>query len=335
MVATSHDVMPDIELYQPTDADNALALARDLGDEGWLLAGGQDTFGWLKDRNKRPAAMIELTRIDAWKGIRELADGVEIGALTTLTEITSNPLITARYGLLARAAGVVASPQIRNVGTLGGNLNQDARCWYYRRGLDCYRAGGNICYADSPQGLNREHAIFGASRCVAVSPSDTAPALVALDATMVITAASGQRTVAAQDYFIGPARDIVHMTALHEGEILTAVRLPGAWANAEFYFEKVADRNVWDFALVNIAAAMRVSSDRIDEARIACGAVECTPRRLQAVENAVRGQPRSEELAARAGELAVQDAVPLNYNHFKVPLMSNLVKRAIRGGSQG
>ena len=331
MVATSHDVMPDIELYQPTDEDNALALAGELGSDGWLLAGGQDTFGWLKDRNKNPSAMIELTQIDAWKGIRETADGVEIGAVTTLTESSRHPLIQSRFALLAEAAGVVASPQIRNVGTLGGNLNQDARCWYYRRGLDCYRAGGNICYADSPEGLNREHALFNASRCVAVSPSDTAPALVALDATMVISSASGQRTVSAQDYFIGPARDITHMTALNDGEILTAVRLPAEWADAEYYFEKVADRNVWDFALVNVAAAMKVSGGTIQDARIACGAVECTPRRLEAVENAIRGQQRSEELAARAGEMAVEGAVPLNYNHFKVPLMANLVTRAIRG----
>jgi xanthine dehydrogenase YagS FAD-binding subunit len=331
MVATSHDVMPDIELYQPTDEDNALALASELGSDGWLLAGGQDTFGWLKDRNKTPSAMIELTQIDAWKGIKETADGVEIGAVTTLTEIARHPLITERYGLLAKAAGVVASPQIRNVGTLGGNLNQDARCWYYRRGLDCYRAGGNLCYADSPEGLNREHAIFGASRCVAVSPSDTAPALVALDATMVIASASGTRTMRAQDYFIGPARDIRNMTALNEGEILTAVRLPASWANAEFYFEKVADRNVWDFALVSVAAAMKVSGGAIQDARVACGAVECTPRRLEAVENAIRGQQRSEDLASRAGDMAVEGARALNYNHYKIPLMANLVKRAVRG----
>lgn len=331
MVATSHDVMPDIELYQPTDEANALALANTLGTDGWLLAGGQDTFGWLKDRNKTPSAMIELTQIDAWKGIREVDGGVEIGAVTTLTEIAGHPLITSRYGLLATAAGKVASPQIRNVGTLGGNLNQDARCWYYRRGLDCYRAGGNICYADSPEGLNREHALFGHSRCVAVSPSDTAPALVALDATMVVADQGGQRLIPAADYFVGPDRDIIHMTVLNEGEILTAVRLPGEWANAEFYFEKVADRNVWDFALVNIAAAMKVSGDTIEDARLACGAVECVPRRLTTVENAIRGQQRSEELEERAGELAVEGARPLNYNHFKVPLMANLVKRAIRG----
>lgn len=331
MVATSHDVMPDIELYQPTDEANALALAATLGREGWLLGGGQDTFGWLKDRNKTPSAMIELTQIDAWKGISETADGIEIGAVTTLTEIANNPVVQSRYGVLAKAAGIVASPQIRNVGTLGGNLIQDARCWYYRRGLDCYRAGGNICYADSPQGLNREHALFGASRCVAVSPSDVAPALVALDATMVVQSQGGQRLIPAQDFFVGPARDILHMTVLNAGEILTAVRIPNTWADAEFYYEKVADRNVWDFALVSIAAVMKVSGGVIQDARLACGAVECVPRRLEAVENALRGQQRSEQLAEQVASIATDGAQPLNYNHFKIPLMANLVKRAVRG----
>jgi len=331
MVATTHDVMPDIELYQPTDEANALALASTLGDQGWLLAGGQDTYGWLKDRNKSPAAMIELTKIDAWKGVSETSSGIEIGALTTLTEIANHPLIQSRYGLLSTAAGKVASPQIRNVGTLGGNLAQDARCWYYRRGLDCYRAGGNICYADAPESLNREHALFGQSRCVAVSPSDTAPALVALDATMVISSESGQRTVAAEDFFVGPALDIENMTILRPGEILTAVRIPDTWADAEFYFEKVADRNVWDFALVSVAAAIRVSGDTIQDARLACGAVECVPRRLTDVERALRGRPRNEDTANQVAAIATEGARPLNYNHFKVPLMENLVKRAVRG----
>ena len=331
MVATSHDVMLDIELYQPTDEANALALAGSLGKDGWLLGGGQDTYGWLKDRNKSASAMIELTQVDAWKGIKETSDGIEIGAVTTLTEISKNPIIKEKFSLLAQAAGIVASPQIRNVGTLAGNLVQDTRCWYYRRGLDCYRAGGNLCYADSPEGLNREHAIFGASRCVAVSPSDTAPSLVALDATMVVMREKGQRLIPAQDFFVGPAIDITSMTALREGEILTAVRIPNTWANAEFYFEKVADRNVWDFALVSIAAAMKVSNGVITDSRIACGAVECVPRRLDQVENALKGQQRSEALADQVAEIASQGAEPLNYNHFKIPLVENLVKRAVRG----
>ncbi|HLT64544.1 MAG TPA: FAD binding domain-containing protein, partial [Pseudohongiella sp.] len=178
----SFDNMPSMELYQPVQIQDALSLAARLADRGWLLGGGQDTYGWIKERNKRPDALIDLNGIEAMRGIRETANGIEIGALTTLTEVATNPIVKERYGLLAQAAVAVASPQIRNVGTMGGNLAQDVRCWYYRRGLDCYRAGGNLCYADTPEGQNREHAIFNASRCVAVTPSDTGPALVALEA---------------------------------------------------------------------------------------------------------------------------------------------------------
>src|ERR671933_789442 len=142
------------------------------------------------------------------------------------------------YWVLAEGAGLVASPQIRNQGTIGGNISQDTRCWYYRGGWNCYRAGGNVCYADTPTAINREHAIFDADRCVAVSPSDTAPALVALDAQMVIRNRRGERTISAQDYFVGPAIDITRMTILDHGELLTAVRIPGTWAGAQFYFEK-------------------------------------------------------------------------------------------------
>ncbi|MEX2469020.1 MAG: FAD binding domain-containing protein, partial [Pseudohongiellaceae bacterium] len=209
-----------MELYQPVQVEDALAIADRLAERGWLVGGGQDTYGWLKDRAKRADALIDLSGIEALRGIRETGDGIEIGALTTLTEVENNPIIRERYSLLADAAGVVASPQIRNIGTLGGNVSQDVRCWYYRRGLSCYRAGGNLCYADTPQGMNREHALFEGSRCVAAGASDTAPALVALDATMVIRSTSGERIVSAEDYFVGPARDIENTTTLRPGEIL-------------------------------------------------------------------------------------------------------------------
>lgn len=326
---SSHDVMPNMELYQPVQVEDALAIADRLAERGWLVGGGQDTYGWLKDRAKTADAMIDLSGIEALRGVRETDDGIEIGALTTLTEVATNPLIQQRYSLLSQAAGVVASPQIRNIGTLGGNVSQDVRCWYYRRGLSCYRAGGNLCYADTPQGMNREHSLFEASRCVAASASDTAPALVALDATMVIRSVSGERTLSAQDYFVGPAIDIEHTTALRAGEILTAVRIPATWANAEFYFEKVADRNVWDFSLVNVAAAFKVSGGNVQDSRIVCGAVQATPRRLTAVENAIRGQARSSATADSVAALATTGARALAHNGFKIPLMQNLVKRAI------
>lgn len=325
----SHDVMPDIDLYQPVEVEDALALAGRLAERGWLLGGGQDTYGWLKDRSKTAEAMIDLNGIQSLRGIRETADGVEIGALTTLTEVVENPLIQERYSLLATAASKVATPQIRNVGTVGGNVSQDVRCWYYRRGLSCYRAGGNLCYADTPQGMNREHALFGASRCVAVTPSDTAPALVALEATMVLRDASSERLVPAENFFVGPNLDIRHTTVLRPGEILTAVRLPATWANAVFYFEKVADRNAWDFPLVNIAVAMRESGGVIQDSRFVCGGVQATPRRLVDVENAVRGQPRNEATAMSLGTLASQGAQPLNHNGFKVHLMDNLARHAL------
>ncbi len=165
-----------------------------------------------------------------------------------------------QFGLLAEAAELVASPQIRNQGTIGGNVSQDTRCWYYRAGWSCYRAGGNICYADTPTAINREHAILDADRCVAVNPSDTAPALVALDAQMVIQSARGERVVNAEDYFIGPAIDITRMTVLAPDELLTAIRIPSTWAGAQFYFEKVRDRNVWDFPLLNVASAARFAA---------------------------------------------------------------------------
>ena len=325
----SHDVMPNMELYQPVQVEDALAIADRLAERGWLVGGGQDTYGWLKDRAKSAEALIDLSAIESLRGIRETADGIEIGALTTLTEVASSDLVRGSFSLLADAAGKVASPQIRNIGTLGGNVSQDVRCWYYRRGLSCYRAGGNLCYADTPQGMNREHALFDQSRCVAAGASDTAPALVALDASMVIQNMSGERVVSAQDFFVGPANDIENTTILRPGDILTAVRIPSTWANADFYWEKVADRNVWDFSLVNVAAAFKVSGGEIQDSRIVVGAVQTTPRRLTDVENAIRGSSRSAETAESVKEMATAGARTLAHNGFKVPLMQNLVKRAI------
>ena len=334
----SYDVMPNMELYQPLQVEDALDIAARYGARGWLVGGGQDTYGWLKDRAKRADALIDLSGIESLRGIRELGDGgVEIGALTTLTEVASSPLLQARFSLLSDAAAVVASPQIRNIGTLGGNISQDVRCWYYRRGLSCYRAGGNLCYADTPQSMNREHALFEGSRCVAAGASDTAPALVALDAQMHIRNAGGTRTVAAADYFVGPARDILHTTVLRPGDILTGVRLPSFWAGADFYWEKVADRNVWDFPLVNIAAAFRMSrgadggakDGTVQDSRLVAGAVQTTPRRLSQVEDALQGRPRDAATAAAVAPLAVHGARPLAHNAYKIPLLQNLVHRAV------
>lgn len=324
------DMMTRFELYRPADIAGALDLVDRLGSDGWLIAGGQDSLDWFKDRAKRPTAVVDLSRIESMRGMRETEDGLEIGALVTVTEIEESTLIQNFYGVLADAASRVASPQIRNVGTIGGNVCQDTRCWYYRSGIDCYRAGGSTCYADTPEAMNREHCLFGADRCVAVSPSDLAPALVVLDASMVIQSKDGERIVSAEAFFIGPDVDIERMTVIGPGEILTTIRIPNTWSGATFYFEKVADRNTWDFALVNVAAAMRVENDVIQDIRIACGGVECVPRRMTVAEDIAKGSAKDEETAKLAGGSAARGAVPLNYNHFKITLLENLVMRAIR-----
>jgi xanthine dehydrogenase YagS FAD-binding subunit len=325
------DMMAGFELFQPADVETALELLDRHGARSWRLAGGYDSLDWLKNRGKDPRAVIDLDGLDELRGIRETPEGVEIGALTTLTEIETSPVVQQRFGLLADAARKVASPQIRNAGTLGGNLCQDTRCWYYRYGVKCYRAGGNTCYAAAPDAMNREHALFEASRCVAVTPSDCAPAVVALDAEMVVRNRGGERVIAAADFFMPPSVDIRRMTVLEPEDLLVAVRLPSAWSGATFYFEKVADRNVWDFALVNVAAAFRMSGSTVEDARIVCGAVQCTPRRVRAAERVVRGQARTEQVAESAGAAAVTGAEPLAFNQYKIPLMQSLVRRAVRG----
>ena len=328
-MAVIRDVMPAFELYQPGSIADALKLLQQHGPDAWVMAGGLDSFDWLKDRIKRPKVVVDLSGVAELKGIRATDSGIEIGAMTTLTEVVGNPIIREKYSLLSQGAELAASPQIRNQGTLGGNVSQDARCWYYRGGWPCYRAGGNICYADTPTGRNREHAILHAERCVAVNPSDSAPALIALDAKFVISTPKGERIVDAEDYFIGPDIDITRLHIIRPGDLLTAIRIPSAWAGARFYFEKVRDRNVWDFALLNVASAMVVSGGRIERIRLAVNGAAARPLRLKAVEDAVRGKSPDATTGEMAGKLAVQGAVPLQFNAYKIPLMRNLVKRAI------
>jgi xanthine dehydrogenase YagS FAD-binding subunit len=334
-MAVIRDVMPVFELYQPASIDDAIKLLEKHGGDAWVLAGGLDSMDWLKDRLRRPKVVVDLSQIKELHGIKEANGGLEIGAMTSLTEVVKHPVVREKYSILMEAAELVASPQIRNQGTIGGNVSQDTRCWYYRGGWSCYRAGGNICYADTPTAINREHAIFDADRCVAVNPSDTAPALVALDAQMVVRGPNGERVVNAEDYWVGPGIDITKMNVLQPHELLVAIRIPATMAGAQFYFEKVRDRQVWDFPLVNVAAAIKPNGGNIGEVRLVVNAVSATPKRLKNVEAAVVGKPRNEDTAKTAGDLAVAGAVVLRHNSYKVPLVRNLIKRAIRGGPVG
>lgn len=326
--------MPAFELFQPANVADTMGILDRHGADAWIMAGGMDTFDWLKDRIARPKVVVDLSGVSELRGIKDAGGGIEIGAMTTLTEITNNALVKERFPLLAQAALLVASPQIRNQGTAGGNVSQDARCWYYRSGWPCYRAGGNICYADTPTSVNREHAIFDADRCVAVNPSDTAPALIALDASMVVRTAGKDRVIPAEEFFVGPGVDITRLTMLMPGDLLTAIRIPATYAGKAHYFEKVRDRQVWDFPLVNIASIMNMSGSTISDARMVVNGVAARPYRLTAVEAAIKGKARDKATAEMAAEIAVRGAVPLRHNAYKVPLVKALVKRAIRGDAE-
>jgi xanthine dehydrogenase YagS FAD-binding subunit len=282
----------------------------------------------MKDRLIAPDVVINLKAV---KGLDQIAagpNGLSIGGLTTLDAIARDAGIQQRYRVLAEAAESVATPQIRNVATIAGNVCQRPWCWYYRQGFHCFKAGGNVCYSVS--GENQFHAIFGGGPSHIVHPSDTAPALIALDAQMVIKNKSGERVVSAEQFFIGPSIDITRMTVMEAGDLLTSIRIPATWAGAKFYFEKVRDRQVWDFPLVNVASALKISGGNIQQARIVVNAVAAHPMRLHAVEAAVAGKAQNEETATMAGELAIQGNQPLAHNGYKVPLMRNLVKRALR-----
>ena len=332
-MAIIRDVMPAFELVQPTSVDDAVALLDQHGTDAWVFAGGLDSLDWFKDRVKTPKVVVSLSAIDELKEIRSNRDGLEIGAMTTLIDVINHPEVRSGYPILADAARAAASPQIRNQGTIGGNVSQDTRCWYYRDGWTCYRAGGNICYASPPTAMNREHCILGGSRCVAVNPSDTAPVFVALDAKMVIRRGTSERVVDAEDFFIGPAVDITRMTVLEPGDLLTSIRVPSTWAGSRLYYEKIRDRGSWDFPLANIASAMADSGGVIERARVVVNGVAPYPVRLREVEDSLSGQSISENLAETVGQIAIRGVEPLTHNGFKVSLMKNLVKRAVRGGA--
>src|SRR4029453_11970773 len=331
IMAVIPDVLPAFLLLQPGSLADAQKLLEQQGSDAWILAGGLDSFDWLKDRMRKPKAVIDLSGIQELKGVRATPDGIEIGAMTTLTDVANHPLIQQKYRVLAEAAEAVASPLIRNQATIGGNVSQDARCWYYRAGWPCYRAGGNICYADTPDGRNREHAILHAQRCVAVNPSDTAPALIALDAKFVLHTANGERVISAEDYFVGPDIDITRLNILRPGDLLSSIRIPAAWAGARFYFEKIRDRALWEFPLLNVASAIALSGNRIARIRIAVNAVAARPLRLPVGEGGVTGTRTTAAPGGRAGDLGGEGGVAVQLNPYKTPLMRNLMKRAVAG----
>lgn len=321
--------MNPFRLHSARNLADARRALLDADGSAALIAGGADLLGEMKEGIAAPAILVDIGNL----GLDEMdigADGAAIGSAVTLARIAASGEIARRYPALSQAAASVATPQIRNAGTLGGNLCQRPRCWYYRSPLfDCLKKGGGACFAVA--GNNKYHAILGADACRIVHPSDPATALAALGATALIYGADGIRTLPIEDFFVSPSQNMLSETALEYGELLVGVSLPPSSERVRSVFLKAKERRAYDFALASVAVRVetRPDSDIADSARIVLGGVAPVPYLARAASDALIGAKMGETDAAEIGRLAVQDAKPMSGNGYKVRLAANLAARAI------
>ena len=293
-----------------------------------ILAGGTDLLGCLRDGVFQANRLVSLNNIKELKGIRsQPRGGWRIGALTTLTEIAEHPQIRASYPVMAEAAASVATPQLRNQGTLGGNLCQRPRCWYFRGQFQCRRKGGDTCFAEA--GESQYHGIFGASQCYIVHPSDTAPALVALDAKVNILGRRGTRLVPISSFFVLPKDSLVKENVLEPGEIVTEILLDAPPAGARSTYRKVRERASFDFALAGAAIVLVIAEGKVKTARVVLSGVAPVPWRSTEAEKAIIGKPLDATAVAIAAEAAVKGTMPMADNGYKVPLVRGILEEIL------
>ncbi len=292
-----------------------------------LIAGGTDLLVLIKEGIAQPQRVIDIKGLGTLRGITPDGGALRLGALTTLTEIEESDQLRQGYTVLAEAAALAASPQLRNQATLGGNLLQRPRCWYFRGDYNCWLKGGDICYA--VQGENHHHAILGSRPCIAVQPSDLAPALVALDASLQLRGTDGERELTVEAFFRNPTEDRRIEHELGQGELITAITLPQQPEGARSTYLKAMEREAWAYALVGVEARLVVRDGTVEDARVVLGGVATTPWRATSAEEALRGQEASEETFQRAAAAAVEGAHPYDDNGYKVTLARNLVRRAL------
>ena len=324
-------MLPKFTYVRPTTINEALAV---LNDRPSLIhGGGTDLLGCLREGIFSADTVVSLSSIDEIKGIRQAKDGgLRIGALTTVAEVAVSESIAAGYAALAEAAQEVASPQLRNQGTIGGNLCQKPRCWYYRGHFDCLRKGGDRCYAF--EGENQYHCIFGGDMCYIVHPSDTAPALAALGAVCRVSGPAASRSVAVDAFHVPPTEDPRRETVLNPDEILTEIVLPAPTRGLRSSYRKVRTRGAWDFALAGVALALTFEGAMVRSARIFLSGAAPVPWRAAGVEAAITGKTLDEATIAAAAEAVVAGAEPLEKNAYKLPLFQGLITdqlEAIRG----
>jgi xanthine dehydrogenase YagS FAD-binding subunit len=315
-------------------AESLGEAVRHLASAGAVVhAGGTDLLGCLRDEVFSAGKVVSISGLKGLRGVTKGKDGgLRIGALTTITEIALNPEIQKHYGGLARAAAEVASPQLRNQGTLGGNLCQKPRCWYYRGEFHCIRKGGNQCFAVS--GENAFHCIFGGADCFIVHPSDTAPALASLEARLHLEGPKGKRVVPADGFFLLPDFDPTRETVLGPGEIVTHIELPAPPPGLKSSYRKVRARRSWDFALAGVALALVLQGDRVANARVFLSGAAPTPWRAKEVEAVITGQKLTSEVIKKAAEVSVQRAKPMEQNAYKIPLFRAVIEEELQAIAQ-
>jgi len=316
----------------PRDLKQAVSLAANAHRDGKSVSfagGGSDLLGLVKERIVNPDVLIHLNGIKGLDQVDSKGGTVRIGGQITLDSLSRHALIKSNYAVLAEAAASVATPQIRNAGTLAGNVCQRPWCWYFRNGFPCYKAGGNQCF--SVTGENQFHAIFGGGPSYIVHPSDTAPALVALDAKFRIVGPSGERTLSAADFFTLPKQNAARENALNDDEVLASIEFPESRTRSTYH--KVLDREAWTHAVVSAAIVLDMgegnAKDVCRSARIVLGGVAPIPWRVPEAERLLASQRITPELAAKAAEAAVAGANPLAKNRYKVPLTRETVHRTI------
>jgi xanthine dehydrogenase YagS FAD-binding subunit len=325
--------MKGFDLYEPTTVPEAVGLLGQFGANGKVLAGGSDLLGgvmkdWVHGKGMPlPSSMVDVTAIPALQGIRATGGATTLGAATTLTDIVESPDLQQKFPVLTQATLSVASPLIRNFGTLGGNINQRPRCWFFRgEDFNCYKKGGDFCFAVT--GDNTYHAIIGGELCYIVHPSDTATALLALNASAKVVGAGGERAVPFDNYFIGPREDVLRENVLKPDELMTEVTIPDPAAGTRQAWTKLKDRQVYDFAVVSVAVVFTPDGGNWKEGRVVLGGVSPVPYRAKVVEDALVGKDVRATAKAAAAQIRTV-ARPMSLNSYKVDIAQNLIERTL------
>ena len=320
--------MKNFQWTEPQTVEQALAWLAKANGKAVLMAGGTDLFTEIKEGVVEPDLIIDLKSIPGLASIQKDKDGIRIGALMTVASLAADAMIKADYPGLSAAAGSLATPQLRNVGTVGGNLCQRPRCWYYRDAqMACRKKGGSQCFAAN--GKNKYHAIFGGGVCHIVYPSDLAPMLIALDAQVTISSPRGERSMPLAEFYAMPAKNVRRENILSPDELVREVKIPLAKKGTRSAYVKLKERETWDFALVSAAARGTVSGGGLGEVAIVLGGVAPVPWRLGKTEAAVKGKKLSEALIKEALPADLQEARPLEENGYKIELVEAAVSRAL------